>query len=925
MFKGLEGANKRSIPNPQNADGNGSVFTRIRSALGRRDSADFHLRGVNYAVLVTIETTMLIGARQMPNTGEVTDKKKLDMLNPRAILEQLKAECRLPQFSEFADRRGGKNTMFRMILALMILLGASTYVQGARQEPSNPDPSPAAAQRALLNRYCVTCHNDKLKTAGLMLDKMDLEHVSTGAEVWEKVIRKLRTGAMPPVGMPRPDKATYDSLATYLETAIDRAAAAKPNAGRPSVHRLNRTEYTHAIHDLLALDIDAESLLPGDYTGDGFDNNGDVLTVSPMLLERYMSAARQISRLAVGDPTMPVAIKTYDGPKLTLQDARMSEALPFGSRGGIAISHTFPLDGEYVVKIRLQRNTRGGAIIGLGSPHQLDVRLDGARIKLFTVGGKVGTEGSQEDVIPEETAVHDQDALQNRMEAALEVRFQAKAGTHLVGVVFVNENFLPEGMQKPPYAQLAFYDEGVTKGDPGVESVLIGGPYDAKGSGETASRRKLFVCHPTGAKDEDACAKKILSNLARHAYRRPVTEADIQPLLSFYKDGRSKGTFEEGIELALRRLLVDPQFLFRMERDPANVAPRTAYRITDVELASRLSFFLWSGLPDDQLLDLAARGKLRDSEVLKQQVGRMLRDPRSKNMVDNFSGQWLGVRSLRTMLPDEEAFPDFDENLRNAFDKEMEFFFESMVLEDHSVLELLNANYTFVNERLARHYGIPNIYGSRFRRVTLTDETRWGLLGKGSILTVTSYPNRTSPVLRGKWVLENILGTPPAPPPPNVPALQENKDTARLSMRQRMEQHRANPACAVCHARMDPVGFALDNFDAIAKWRTTETEAKVPIDASGSLPDGTKFQGGAELSKVLLQHPSEFVTTVTEKLLTYALGRGVEYYDQPAVREIQRGAASSNYRWSTLILGIVQSTPFQMRTSAERTTTAGLR
>ena len=768
-----------------------------------------------------------------------------------------------------------------------------------------------------------------------MLDKLDVEKVNEDAQVWEKVIRKLRTGAMPPAGMPRPDKAAYDSLASYLETALDSAAAAKPNPGPPvAVHRLNRAEYTNAIRDLLALEIDGESLLPADESGSGFDNSADVLSVSPMLMERYLIAARQISRLALGDPTIRPLVTTYQVPTSSLQDERASEDLPFGSRGGIAIRHNFPVDGEYVLKIRLQktRGIEGARIMGLGEPHQLDVRLDGERVKLFTVVG-------ERDLRPEQ------------VEAGLEVRFPAKAGTRLVGVAFLDESLAPEGMLRPPLVKMQIDGWGAksdSKREPGVESVSIGGPYDAKEAGETPARRTIFVCHPSGVKDEELCAKQILSKLSRRAYRRPVTDADVERLLGFYKAGRDPqkngGGFEAGIGMALQEMLVSPDFLFRIELDPPKVARGAAYRISDLELASRLSFFLWSSIPDDQLLDLAARGKLRDREVLQQQVRRMLADSRSKALVDNFFGQWLGLRSMRSQLPDEDAFPDFDEDLREAFQREMELFLASMLREDHSVVDLLSANYTFVNDRLARQYGIPNIYGSRFRRVTLADENRWGLLGKGSILTVTSSTNRTSPVLRGKWVLENILGTPPPPPPPNVPAFPENSDTdaKHLTVRQKMEAHRANPACAICHSRMDPLGFALENFDAIGSWRDTERipiwsrpEIPIvsdPIDASGILPDGTKFQGPAELRKILLSHPEQFAAVVTEKLLTYALGRGAEYYDEPAIREILRDAAANNYRWSSLILGIVNSEPFQMKsaplqmkTPATAKTVAGLR
>ena len=821
--------------------------------------------------------------------------------------------------------------MLRTILGCIgiALVGVGGCVQAFAQEPATLPMPAVSPQRAVLDRYCVTCHNEKLKTADLNLSKMDVGNVGEGAPVWEKVVRKLRTGAMPPAGMPRPDHATYDSLATYLETALDRAAAAKPDPGRPtSIHRLNRTEYTNAIRDLVALDIDGASLLPADESTDGFDNMGEALTVSPMLLERYMSAAAKVSRLAVGDPSIRPVFETYEVSKFLLQEDRMNEALPFGSRGGIAIRHYFPMSGDYVIKILLQRDFRD-RIRGLGEAHLLDVRLDGARVKLFTIGGE--RKGKSAPVFST-AAVGDPEQEQYELNADgnLEVRFPAQAGTRLVTVAFLKETFEPEGalqsFNAKPEAlpRLPLHDVMEYKGgDPEVDNVAIGGPYDAKGLGETPSRRKIFVCHPTGAKDEDACARKILSPLARRAYRRPVANDDMQVLLGFYKAGQKKGGFEGGIETALERILVGPEFLFRVERDPAHVTQDTAYRISDLELASRLSFFLWSSIPDDQLLDLAASGKLKDPAVLEQQVRRMLGDSHSNALVSNFAAEWLSLRNLNSVRPDPDAFPDFDDSLREAFQKETELFFQSIVREDRSVIDLLNANYTFLNERLARHYGIPNIYGSHFRRVTLSDDQRGGLLGQGSILTVTSYANRTSPTVRGKWVLENILGTPPPPPPPNVPSLKDTSEAKALTMRQRMEQHRANPACAVCHTRMDPLGFALENFDALGKWRTTDVNAL--IDSSGTLPDGTKFHGPAELRKILLSKPDQFVTTVTEKLLTYALGRGIEYYDAPAVRKIMRESADSNYRWSSVVLGIVQSTPFQMRKSGEPTTAAGLR
>ena len=835
--------------------------------------------------------------------------------------------------------------MTRMLFCWIgIALAGVGWLEAARPQPAGPDLASAATQRALLDRYCVTCHNEKLKTAGLMLDKMDVEKVSEGAPVWEKVVRKLRTGAMPPAGMPRPDKAAYDSFATYLESALDSAAAANPNPGKELVHRLNRAEYTNAVRDLVAVEIDGESLLPADESTYGFDNIGDALSVSPVLLERYIAVARKISRLAIGDPTVRPAFETYDVPKLLVQDDRVSEDLPFGSRGGIAIRHYFPLDGEYVIRIRLQRNSRD-YIRGLAEPHQLDVRLDGVRVKLFPVGGE--HYGKTSPMFSRATPLGDpkQEEYEHGMDAGLEVRFPAKTGFHNVGVAFVEEEAAPEGFFQPRMTQ---FDVVTYKGgNPAVESVTIGGPFDPRGVGETASRSKIFVCHPGGVESrglspgqaagsgklagnsEEACARKILSTLAHRAYRRPVTDKDVQTLLSFYKASRAAENngsgFDSGIERALERILVGPEFLFRIERDPANLAPNTVHRISDLELATRLSFFLWSSIPDEQLLDLAGHGKLKDPAILEQQVRRMLADSRSKALVSNFAGQWLYLRTLQKVSPDPEAFPEFDENLRTAFQQETELFIDSMLREDRSVLDLLKADYTFLNERLARHYGIPNVYGSHFRRVTLSDDARKGLVGQASILTVTSYATRTSPTLRGKWILENILGAPPPPPPPNVPSLQDRgADGKILSVRQQMERHRANPACAVCHTRMDPLGFALENFDAIGHWRTTSGADNTPIDSSGVLPDGAKFNGPAELRTILLSRPQEFVTAVTEKLMTYALGRGVDYYDQPSIRKIMREATANDYRWSSLILGVVKSTPFQMRKSPEPTTTASL-
>jgi mono/diheme cytochrome c family protein len=803
-------------------------------------------------------------------------------------------------------------------IAIAVATAGSLQAAGPQQSPT----ADAATYRAVLNRYCVTCHNDKLKTAGLLLDKMDVDKVSEGAPVWEKVARKLRTRSMPPAGAPRPDNGTYDSFATYLETALDNAAAAKPNPGRPAVHRLNRTEYANAVRDMLALEIDARSLLPADDAGYGFDNIADALSVSPGLLERYVSAATKVSRLAVGDPGVTPSAETFEISEKLRQADRVSEDLPFGSRGGMAIRYRFPLDGEYSVKIRLRTNNNRyiyGLQEGLGEPHQLEVSVDGTRIKTFTIGGE--RKGKKRTVNNSASDGDEEDPDIKKYELTadegLEVRFPALAGTRTVAISFVRPGE-PEGIFRPQ----AYADprQSYKGGDPEVSSVTLAGPYNAKGLGDTASRRKIFLCRPTGGAEDSLCAKKILSTLVRRAYRRPVTDEDVQPLVSLYQAGQRDGGFEAGIEMALESVLVSPEFLFRIESDPvppSAIAPGAAYRVTDLDLASRLSFFLWSTIPDDPLLSLAARGKLKDREVLQQQVRRMLADPRSKALVQNFAGQWLLLRNMSQVIPDEELYPDFDDNLRQAFEQETSLFFESMLREDHSVLDLLSANYTFVNERLARHYGIPDIHGSNFRRVTVTEENRKGLLGQGSLLTLTSYATRTSVVLRGKWLLENILGTPPPPPPPNVPSLTERSSDGKiLSVRQQMERHRANPACSGCHSRMDPLGFALENFDAIGKWRTTEGAANNPIDSSGALTDGTKFQGPAELRKVLLRQPEQFSTVVTEKLLTYALGRQIDYYDAPAVRKIVREAAP-NYRWSSLIYGIINSTPFQMRRSPE--------
>ncbi len=795
----------------------------------------------------------------------------------------------------------------RYLLVSILLMGLGQLLAAPikKQESSIPAPADNSPQRALLNRYCVTCHNEKLKTAGLLLDKMDVENPGHSGDVWERVVRKLRTGAMPPAGAPRPERADYDFLASYLETTLDRFAAANPNPGRPAaLHRLNRAEYTNVVRDLLTLDVDAidvPSLLPADDSGYGFDNIGDVLSVSPALLERYLSAAQKISRLAMGTLPPSPDSTTYEVSRFLKQDVRIGENQPFGSRGGAAIRHYFPAGGEYVIKIRLRRSYDGERILGLTAPSQIELRLDGTRIKTFPIS-PVRNDGNG--------------AQQPEADAGLEVRIPIDAGTRLVSAAFQEET---QASEQNPLRQYGLVGIGLRIDDvdqPGVGSITLVGPYNPRGPVDTPSRHRILVCKPTSTNQEEVCAKKIFSTLARRAYRRPVSEQDVDALVSIYREGRATGSFETGVEMGLQRLLISPEFLFRVERDPRDAAPGTAYRVSDLELASRLSFFLWSSIPDDDLLGLAVQGKLKEPQVLEEQVRRMLSDSRSKALVSNFAGQWLHFRNVRTWLPDPEEYSDFDENLREAFLQEMTLFVDSTIREDRSVLDLLRADYTFLNERLAQHYGIPNIYGSHFRRVTLSNEERKGLLGKGSILMVTSYPNRTSPTLRGKWLLENLLGTPPPPPPPNVPSLMDRSEDGKiLSMREQMEKHRANPACAVCHKNMDPLGFALENFDAIGKWRTTNGPENTPVDASAALPDGTKFNGPAELRNVLLSKPEQFANTVTERLLTYALGRGLEYYDAPAVRKILRNAAPGEYRWSELILGIVESEPFQMRRS----------
>jgi hypothetical protein len=757
--------------------------------------------------------------------------------------------------------------------------------------------SAQTSQKALFEKYCIGCHSQKLKTGGVVLEGLDLTQPSAHAEVLEKVARKLKTGEMPPPLLPRPDAATTAGLFTWIEQSIDKYSAANPNPGRPVVHRLNRAEYSNAIRDLLALDTNPGAMLPVDDSGYGFDNIGDVLSVSPALLERYMSTARRVSRMAVGQSTLKPVEEEFSARALGLRsnrNERISDDLPFDSRGGLVFQYYFPVDAEYQLRVKIG----GGDSASNATPYDLRVPV---KAGLHTVGA---------------TFLRDSD----EPEVSQAGRRGGGGGANNAGAPGRGAPPMPALMDvRLDGAKLQRFTVAGGGGLPQVDKVVLNGPFNPTSRGESASRQKIFVCRPPeNGKDDEPCARLILTTLAHRAFRRPVTDADIQPLMAFYKTGRQQGDFDTGVERALRAMLVSPDFIFRIERDPAGKPPGAVYPIGDIELASRLSFFLWSSIPDDTLLDLAEKGKLKDPAVLTRQVRRMLDDPRSDALVDNFASQWLTLRNIALAKPDPDAFPEFDESLRQAFRTETELFVKYILREDRPATELLGANYTFVNQRLAEHYGIPNIYGSQFRKVTLTDPNRGGLLGQGSILTVTSYPNRTSVVQRGKWILETLLGSPPPPPPPDIPDLMpKGKDGHQLTIRAAMEQHRANPICSSCHVRMDPLGFALENYDGVGKWRLEEGGST--IDPSGKLPDGSSFQGPAGLKKALLaSHRDEFLGTMTGKLLTYALGRGLEYYDLPAVRSITRQAAKDDYRMSALVTAIVQSTPFQMRRIPEQ-------
>ena len=762
---------------------------------------------------------------------------------------------------------------------------------------SGSAPVAAAPARDLLDRYCVACHNERLRTADLLLDRLDIEQVAANAEVLEKVVRKLRSGQMPPAGRLRPDRAAVESFVTALEAALDRAAALAPNPGRVASRRLNRVEYVNAIRDLLELEIDGSELLPSDMAGFGFDNNADVLSMTPGLMARYIAAATKISRAAIGSPDNRPARQVYS-LGFEVQDARMSEQMPFATRGGLAARHLFPLDGDYAFTVRMKRNAAVDTIDGIAEDeHEIQLRVDHKLVTRWRIGGRYPGPDPGRVIAPREDDVAGQRLHEYRLTAddVLEIRMPVEAGQRLVSVAFTDSAPSPLGL----------------RGKPGIDRLFVSGPFDGTVPEDMPSRRRILTCRPTGSQDEEPCAREIIAGLARRAYRRPVTSADVDPLLRVYREGRRARDFDFGIERALEALLSMPQFLLRVEHRPADAVPGEVYELTDLELATRLSFFLWRSIPDDELLDLAASGELSEPDVLRQQVRRMLADRRATRFTNDFVGQWLQIRNINEQAPDGALFAEFNDTLRRAMVRETELFFESQVREDRPLPELLTAGYTYLNEQLARHYGVADVYGSRFRRVAWQDDRRHGLLGHASLLTITSYANRTSVVLRGKWVLENLLGAPPPPPPPNVPPLEEDAaGAAPTSLRAKMEQHRRNPVCASCHTEMDQLGFAMEHFDAIGQWR--ETDGGALIDATIEWAERT-IDSPRSFRETLVGKGQEFVRTVAEKLLTYALGRGVSHHDAPTVRQLVRAMDDNDYRWSSLVLGIVESAPFRMR------------
>jgi cytochrome c551/c552 len=785
-------------------------------------------------------------------------------------------------------------------VVLGLVLAGSAALAADQAKPTQPVPVRARAATsaplpdgALVQKYCVTCHSARVKTGGLSLEGMDPVQAGSHADVWEKVVRKIGGGMMPPQGMPRPSEVVMDTFRTALEATLDRQALANPNPGFKGAHRLNRTEYGNAVRDLLNLDVNVADLLPADDESNGFDNQAGVLRISPSLLEQYLGAARKISALAVGTDTDVVRLSFRVPPDDSQQDH--VDGLPLGTRGGLLFTHTFPQDAEYELSVFLTRNIVG-YMTGLEFAHTLEISIDGERMFTAHVGGEADNLAS--DTNMSEAA--------NAIDKRLKARVAVKAGPHAVGVTFVRRNNAES--DEPLELHERHHDLQDMNGLPLVDYVSLTGPFTITGPGTTPSRERLFTCRPARGADEAACARSILSTVARRAYRRPVTSADMTPVMEQFAAGRTKGTFDQGIEHGLRLILANPKFLFRTEAPVAHAS----VRVTDLELASRLSFFLWSSVPDETLLNVAASGQLGQPLVLEREVRRMLRHPRARALVDNFAGQWLMLRNLKGHVPTPGDFPNFDNELRQSFRRETELFVEHIFRDDRSVVEMLTADYSFLNERLARHYGVPNVYGSQYRRVTLPGDNRRGLLGQGSVLTVTSYPNRTSPVLRGKWILENILGTPPPAPPPNVPALSDNKagEDAK-SLRERMEAHRQSPTCAACHKVMDPLGFALENFDGVGEWRVKEPGGR--IDPAGQLADGSTVDGPIALRTALTKKPEMFVRTLAEKLMTYGLGRGMEHADMPTVRQIARDAAKTDYRFSSIVIGIVKSPAFQMK------------
>jgi hypothetical protein len=808
--------------------------------------------------------------------------------------------------------------MKKALFAAGVLALATVGLSAGRQPPQTSSAAPlqksapeSAAYQEMLNKYCITCHNERAKIpagAPLALDKANLKEPGADAAVWEKVVRKLGVGAMPPQGSPTPGVEQLNGFRSTLITSLDSAAAAKNNPGRYVLHRLNRTEYGNAVRDLLGVQIDVNDLLPSDGGDFGFDNVATALTTTPLLLERYLTAALRIAELAVGDAEAEPGTVTFSIGTVVTQRQHV-EGLPLGTRGGELVEYSFPADGEYEFYGRLLDTVAEGyvGVEGHETPYQFIVTVDGEQVFEAPIGGKQDHESSSKNIVISRAEID---------KRLISPRIKVTAGPHEVGFTFIERPTQEQNMWQPVLRDSL--EAHNPSGIPRLRTGNIVGPYSVTGVSDTPARKKLFTCkppNPTSVAKESACAVEILSAVARRAFRRPVTASDIKRPMEFYNDARQTGgDFNAGIRAGLARILASPKFVFRAEEDPVSLAAGAPHRVSDLELASRLSFFLWSSIPDDELLNLATAGRLREPRVLEAQVRRMISDDRAESLMTQFTGQWLQLRNLDKVTPDLLMFPDFDDNVRQAFRRETELFFTSIVRENRSALDLLNADYTFVNERLARHYGMKDVYGSRFRRVTVTDPNRRGLLGQGSFLSLTSVANRTSPVLRGKFVISNLLNTPPLPPPAVVPTLEESKPKDHPStVRGQLELHRTNPVCASCHRNIDPVGFALENFDAVGQWQTATTEG-LKIDSAGVLADGTPIDGPVALRKAMTARPEVFVGTVTEKLMIYALGRGLEPVDMPVVRSILRGAAKNNYTMQALILGIVQSSPFQMRT-----------